>query len=140
MNPAYTEGNRIAFNIPFCHTQDGAITGKTRGTETTSHSYDGLDRLATPTTTVDYAYDPLGRRIQRSEGNDITNYHFYRDTDLIDYRTDETGTLTAASLRGAGGLISETDHTTPSPETDYYLFSPHGDNTGVLKNHGAKSA
>jgi hypothetical protein len=55
---------------------------------------DRLSRVQTPAATIDYVYDALGRRIQRSEGTDTVNYHYYRDTDLVDYRTDETGTLT----------------------------------------------
>ena len=37
---------------------------------------------------------------------------------------------------GADGLISETDHTTPTPETDYYLFSPHGDTAAIADEAG----
>jgi YD repeat-containing protein len=123
----------------FSYNASGAITRKTTGSETTTYSYDGMDRLSqvqTPASTVDYAYDALGRRIQRSEGTGTTNYHLSGKTDLTDYQTDETGTLTAASLRGAGGLISATDYTLPAPETGYYLFNPHGDTSAIADEAG----
>jgi RHS repeat-associated protein len=97
---------------------------------------DKLSQVQTPATTIDYAYDALGRRIQRSEGTGTVNYHYYRDTDLVDYRTDETGTLTASYLRGAGGLIASTDYSGQSPETSYYLFNPHGDTTAIADANG----
>jgi len=123
----------------FTYNAAGALVRKTTGSGTTTYSYDGMDRLSqvqTPASTVDYAYDALGRRIQRSEGTDTVNYHLYKDTDLVDYRTDAQGTLTNATLRGAGGLISATDYTLPAPETGYYLFNPHGDTSAIADETG----
>ncbi len=93
-------------------------------------------RVQAPAATVDYAYDALGRRIERTEGTDTVNYHLYRDTDLVDYQTDAAGTLTASTLRGPDGLISGTDYTKPTPETDYYLFNPHGDTAAITDESG----
>ena len=143
---SYNEANQLVElydgdgeTTAFAYNSGGALAQETKGAETTSYSYDGMDKLSqvqTPASTVDYAYDALGRRISRSEGTDTVNYHLYGKTDLVDYRTDETGTLTASTLRGAGGLISETDHTTPTPETDYYLFNPHGDTAAITDEAG----
>lgn len=68
--------------------------------------------------------DALGRRIQRTESGDVRNSHLSAKSDPADYETNGTGSLSAAYLRGAGGLISQTDYTGQTSETAF-AFSPN---------------
>ncbi|MHB1361440.1 MAG: DUF6531 domain-containing protein [Thermoleophilia bacterium] len=125
--------------ISYSYNGGGALTQKSDGTSTTSLSYNGLDKLtqvATPATTVNYSYDALGRRISRTQGGSTANYHQDAKTDLNDYTTDTSGSLTASYQRGADGLISQTDYTGQSPVTSYDLYNPHGDTSAVTDQNG----
>lgn len=88
------------------------------------------------TSTIRYAYDPLGRRISRSDGAGTTNYHLSSKSDFTNYDIDQNGKLTGAYLRGADGLISQTDYTGQSPVTSYDLFNPHGDTSAITDQNG----
>lgn len=49
---------------------------------------------------------------------------------------NQNGNLTEAYLRGADGLISQTDYTGQSPATSYDLFNPHGDTSAITDQNG----
>lgn len=105
----------------------------------TGNSYNGMDKLTevvTPGSTVNYGYDALGRRISRSEGSSITNYHHNANSDLTDYETDSSGALTSSFNRGADGLISETDYS-GTPTTSYHLYNSHGDTSALSDQNGS---
>ena len=117
----------------------GALTQRSNPQATTSYSYNGMDKLTqvtTPATTVSYSYDALGRRITRTAGGSTTNYMLDGKSDLTDFETDGNGKLTGAYLRGADGLISQTDYTGQSPVTSGYLYNPHGDTSATTDQNG----
>jgi hypothetical protein len=49
------------------------------------------------------------------------NFPLNNKSELKDYQTNGSSTLTSAYLRGADGLISEADYTGPVPITSYRL-------------------
>ncbi|MHB9053631.1 MAG: RHS repeat-associated core domain-containing protein, partial [Thermoleophilia bacterium] len=102
-------------------------------------AYNGLDKLTqvtTPTSSVNYYYDALGRRISRAEGTNTASYHHGAKGDLADYETNGAGSLSAAYQRGADGLTSRTDYS-GTPTTSYYLYNPHGDTSALTDQSGA---
>ena len=117
----------------------GALSQKQIGPDITSYTYNGLDRLtqvSTPVANVSYGYDALGRRISRGDAAGIIDYHHNAKSDLTDYETDGTGNLTGAYLRGADGLISQTDYSGQSPVTSWDLYNPHGDTSALADQNG----
>ncbi|MHB8858388.1 MAG: DUF6531 domain-containing protein [Thermoleophilia bacterium] len=142
---AYNEANQLISSTnngtttDYSYDANGAITTKTTGSDTTSYSYNGLDKLtavSTPTSSVNYAYDALGRRVQRTEGSDTRNIHLNARSDLPDYWSDSSGSVTASLLRGADGLISFTLDPVTNPNLSYQLYSPHGDTTMIMDSSG----
>ncbi|MCL5883204.1 MAG: DUF6531 domain-containing protein [Actinobacteria bacterium] len=142
---AYNEANQLISSTnngtttDYSYDANGAITSKTTGSDTTSYSYNGMDKLtevATPSSTVNYAYDALGRRVQRTEGSDTRNIHLNARSDLPDYWSDSSGSVTASLLRGADGLISFTLDPVSNPNLSYQLYSPHGDTTMIMDSSG----
>ena len=97
---------------------------------------DKLTQVTTPATTISYSYDALGRRISRTAGSSTANYMLDGNSDLTDYEIDGNGKLTGAYLRGADGLISQTDYTGQSPITAGYLYNPHGDTSATTDQNG----
>ena len=117
----------------------GALTQKASPSATTSYGYNGLEKLTqvtTPASTIGYAYDALGRRISRTDGGSTINYSLNGKSDLTDYETNGSGTLTGSYQRGADGLISQTDYTGQSPVTTYDLYDPHGDTAATTDQNG----
>ncbi|MCL4472454.1 MAG: hypothetical protein M1539_04400 [Actinobacteria bacterium] len=142
---AYNQANQLISSTnngtttDYSYDANGAITSKTTGSDTTSYSYNGMDKLtavATPASTVNYAYDALGRRVQRTEGSDTRNIHLNAKSDLPDYWSDASGSVTASLLRGADGLISFTLDPVSNPNLSYQLYSPHGDTTMIMDTSG----
>jgi len=82
-------GNRLLDDGTYTYTydHDGNMTSKIKkiGGETTNYSYNSEDQLVgvtTPTQTISYQYDTLGRRIEKNVGGTITRY-IYDGEDII---------------------------------------------------------
>ncbi len=143
---SYNQANQLtssydqqAVTTSYSYNANGALTQQSNPQATTSYSYNGLDKLTqvtTPATTVGYSYDALGRRITRTDTNGTINYQLDGKSDLTDFETDGNGKMTGAYLRGADGLISQTDYTGQSPVTSYYLYNPHGDTSATTDQNG----
>ncbi|RJQ44179.1 MAG: RHS repeat-associated core domain-containing protein [Gaiellales bacterium] len=106
-------------------------------------SYNGMDRLtrvASPSSTVDYSYDALGRRTGRESGGDTARWHLDAASDATAYITDPAGALTEEMLTGPGGLIAVTDHSGATPETSWYHYNPHGDTSALTDDAGSVTA
>lgn len=145
---SYNEANQLTGVIDsqgettsFTYDANGALTGKTNGTDTTNMTYNGMDKLTqvqTPQATVDYAYDALGRRIQRTEAGATRNLHYGATSDLYDHETDGSGTLTKSMLKGPDGLISITSYS-GGATTDYLNYNPHGDSVLITDSLGTET-
>lgn len=98
----------------------------------TTYSYDDEKRLTRveisgiPSRVITYAYDPLGRRIQKNINGIITNYVYDKEAIILTY--DQKGTVTARYTHGPG--IDEPLSMGNNSQTYYY----HADGLGSIVN------
>jgi len=128
----YDAANRLQHNsaYTYTHDQNGNLTARTHKASTTTVTYaynleQQLAEVAAPEHKVQYKYDPLGRRIERTVDGSHTLY-VYDNEDII------------AMLDGNGGLLQTFTHgpgidepliMTKSDGANYYY---HADGLGSI--------
>jgi len=78
---------------------------------------------------VAYAYDPQGRRIQKSDSSGVTLYHYDPSGKLI-AETDPQGNALRSYLRGPMGTLAR--HDTQSGAVFYYHLDFHGSSVAMV--------
>ncbi|MCO6439118.1 MAG: hypothetical protein J5J06_18660 [Phycisphaerae bacterium] len=141
---AYDAANRLNRDPTFDYTYDasGNLARRTnRGTsETTSYTYDAENRLVSAElpdgTVVSFAYDPLGRRIEKRVGADVTYYVYEGDEVLAEFNA--AGGLRRQFVLGQGIDMLEglKEGGFASYENDFYLRDPLGTILGVTDAYG----
>jgi len=104
-------------NAAYVYDNNGNLTSKTDGSGTTTFSYDEENRLKQVTLpvglTVSYAYDGLGRRIQRTTSAGANERSVYDGSDaLIDLNADWSVATTYFNDRGIDNHLRQTNSTT----------------------------
>ncbi|OUS03834.1 hypothetical protein A9Q81_06815 [Gammaproteobacteria bacterium 42_54_T18] len=89
----------------FLYDENGNLRQKVNSGSTQIYDYDAADRLVNVSgaglQTEQYAYDQGNRRIQKTVGSDITNFH-YSGPDIIAEYQNDWGTAAAVYSHGAG--------------------------------------
>ncbi|OLR58404.1 hypothetical protein BHF70_01445 [Anaerostipes sp. 494a] len=119
----------------------------TKTGETETYDYDAENRLSEVSATKDgktsvvqqNIYNGDGQRIQKTEGNQTTNY-YYQDG-VVSYTTDETGKQTSQNLIGTEGNIIGTQRYN-GDNISYYLYNKdiQGSTTSLVKEDGSADA
>ena len=104
---AYGPANQLISEngASYSYDRNGNLTQKTTATEITIYTWDFENRLikvTTPSTTSEYAYDPFGRRIEKSvtESATTTTTKYFYDNQAILFEYDETGAIGNRYLHG----------------------------------------
>jgi YD repeat-containing protein len=92
-------------SIVYAYDNNGNMTTKTSGTNSTGYTWDLEIRLSSVTLpsnggTVSFRYDPFGRRIQKALGSSVTNYVY--DGANITAELNASGAVVASYTQGAG--------------------------------------
>ena len=103
----YGTGNRIVEDNTFTYGYDnnGNLTTKTNKTtnETTTFTWDydnKLIRVDTPSSVIQYKYDPFGRRIEKNVNGAVTKYLYDNEDILFEY--DGNGNILRSYTHGPG--------------------------------------
>lgn len=128
----YNQGNQLVVNNgTYSYDRNGNLLSKTTSEGTTTYAWDYENRLvkvSIPTTTAEYAYDPLGRRIEKkvTENGATTTSRYFYDGQAILFEYDETGIIGNRYTHGPG--IDEPLMLTTVKDKYYY----HADGLGSI--------
>ena len=126
----------------FSYNTDGDTTS--RGSDTIT--WDGRGRTSGGTfsgTSVQYSFDPAGRRRQRIGGTGPSNTirYLFADGDASVFETDGNGTLQRTSIAGlAGDLASYAGAPTVGSTVSYLYYGGHGDVAAEANGSGTRTA
>ncbi|MCL4685981.1 hypothetical protein KJ059_14655 [Myxococcota bacterium] len=138
---AYDANNRTTASpgtAVWCHDADGNLASKRTGGDCTTgpvaetFTFDAANRLRTwtdGTTTASYAYDPFGRRIQRTVGGATTWSLWDGDRLLAEY--DATGDRTARYAYAGGWAPIQ--YATPDGASGEDVYDVHADHLDTPK-------
>lgn len=139
LTQTYNAGNRLLDDGTYTYTYDldGNMTNKVKkvGGETTTYTYNSEDQLigvTTPTQTISYKYDALGRRIEKNVGGTITRY-IYDGEDIIQ-ELDENNQIIAAYVHGPS--IDEPILLEKNGQKYYYISDGLGSITALVDASG----
>ena len=144
--PSYTvnSSNELTSdsNASYTYDQNGNTISKTNSSGTTSYSWDFENRLTSATLpgsggTVNFKYDPFGRRIQKAftqNGTTTTTSYVYNGDNLVE-TTDQIGNVVAKFAQGQS--IDEPLAESTSGGTDYYEQDGLGSVTSLTSATGS---
>jgi RHS repeat-associated protein len=139
LTQTYDSGNRLLDDGTYTYTydRDGNITRKVKkiGGETTSYTYNSEDQLigvVTPTQTISYKYDALGRRIEKNVAGTISRY-VYDGEDIIQ-ELDGNNQVVATYTHGPG--IDEPICLEKNNQKYYYIADGLGSITALVSSNG----
>lgn len=128
----YNQGNQLILNGgSYLYDKNGNLIQKTTSTGITTYVWDYENRLigvTTPVIKAEYAYDPLGRRIQKKVtevGTTTTSNYFYDGQNII-LEYDGSGSIANKYVHGPN--IDEPLAITTGKETYFY----HADGLGSV--------
>lgn len=128
-------------NASYTYDQNGNTTSKTTSSGTTNYTWDFENRLkqvAMPGTggTVNFLYDPFGRRIQKAftQNGATTTTNYVYDGDNAIETTNQGGGLLSRFAQGQG--IDEPLAESTSSGTDYYEADGLGSITSLTNGAG----
>ena len=137
---SYQSFNRLASTTSAAYSYDnnGNLISKIDSLGTWSLTYDEENRLTQVTvpsgTTVNYKYDGLGRRIQRTNTSSADERYVYDARDvLIDLNADWT---VATTYLNAPGLDKHLRQTNTSTGVSYFLFDQVGSTAALADSSG----
>jgi RHS repeat-associated protein len=135
LSQTYDSGNRLLDDGTYTYTydHDGNMTKKVKkvGGDTTTYSYNSEDQLigvVTPTQTISYKYDALGRRIEKNVAGTISKY-IYDGEDIIE-ELDGNHALIATYTHGPG--IDEPICLEKNNQKYYYIADGLGSITAIV--------
>jgi RHS repeat-associated protein len=139
----YDGGNRLLADDTYIYTYDlnGNMTSKVKkvGGETTTYTYNSEDQLigvTTPTQTVSYKYDALGRRIQKKivdGSSEIVVKYFFDGEDIIQ-ELDGNNQVIASYVHGPS--IDEPISIDKAGQRYYYISDGLGSITALVDQNG----
>jgi RHS repeat-associated protein len=139
LSQTYDSGNRLLDdgNYTYTYDHDGNVTKKVKkGTlETTTYTYNSEDQLigvVTPTQTISYKYDALGRRIEKNVAGTITRY-VYDGEDIIQ-ELDGNNQIVATYTHGPG--IDEPICLEKNNQKYYYISDGLGSIKAIVDSNG----
>jgi RHS repeat-associated protein len=139
LSQTYDSGNRLLDDGTYTYTydHDGNMTKKVKkvGSDTTTYSYNSEDQLigvVTPTQTISYKYDALGRRIEKNVAGTISKY-IYDGEDIIE-ELDGNNQVVATYTHGPG--IDEPILLEKNGQKYYYIADGLGSITAIVDSNG----
>jgi RHS repeat-associated protein len=130
---AYNDANQLVQDGgSYTYDKNGNLAGKVTSDGKTTYTWDFENRLTKVTTpdgtVVTFAYDPLGRRIEKQgTGNgDTTTIHYFYDDENILFDYDDTGAVGNRYTHGPGG----DEHLAVATGKDTYFY--HADGLGSV--------
>ena len=129
---SYQPFNRVVIigSNSYSYDNNGNLTSKTDSTGTWTYTWDYENRLKQVTRpdsiTISYAYDALGRRIQRNKGNSWTKYVYDGEDVVKDINSD------GSSVDYLNGLGVDDKLRQTSSSTTFYFTQDHLGSTRAL--------
>jgi RHS repeat-associated protein len=131
---SYQAFNRLTASsvASYVYDNNGNMTAKTEGTGTAQFAWDFENRLTqvvTPSGSVSYKYDALGRRIQRAPASGVSTNFTYDDTDVLRDTNSDGTSVDYLNGPGVDNKIWQ-----KSGATQYYFSHDHLGSTTALTN------
>ncbi len=138
-NYSYDDANRMttAGSASFTYDDAGNMTTESNGGTVTYYTWDYrnlMTRYQVGSTTVDYAYDGFGARVERRTGSTVTR--FMMDDAQVAEELDATGSPVVSYVATPGGML----YAISSNGTDYYSSDALGTVHATTDTTGAVSS
>jgi RHS repeat-associated protein len=136
----YQPFNRVtsAGGATYTYDNNGNLLSKVSGTDTTQYAWDYENRLTQVTlpngTVINYKYDALGRRIQRTTSAGADERYVYDGQNVIQDLNSSSSVVT--SYLNGPGLDNHLRQTNSSNGTSYFLTDHLGSTVGLTDASG----